>query len=210
MTNQNQSLPEVPPELQNNVFVAFLDRFSGLYNWGRKRSVWPLFSGIACCAIEFIAAAAARFDMGRFGMDIARASPRQADLMFISGTITKKMAPQVVRLYNQMPEPKYVLAMGACAISGGPFRESYNVISGIDKLIPVDVYVPGCPPPARSVVQRFPRHAQKMGRRKDQQPALVSEGQSGRGLPCAGARSRHGGLASCGQTRSTGTRIGER
>jgi len=155
MTTQNQSLPEVPPELQNNVFVAFLDRFSGLYNWGRKRSVWPLFSGIACCAIEFIAAAAARFDMGRFGMDIARASPRQADMMFISGTITKKMAPQIVRLYNQMPEPKYVLAMGACAISGGPFRESYNVISGVDKLIPVDIYVPGCPPRPEALYNAF-------------------------------------------------------
>ena len=152
MTKQNPNLPEVPPELQNNVRLMPWDK---LYNWGRKRSVWPLFSGIACCAIEFICAAAARWDMGRFGMDIARASPRQADLMFISGTITKKMAPQIVRLYNQMPEPKYVLAMGACAISGGPFKEGYNVISGVDKLIPVDVYVPGCPPRPEALYNAF-------------------------------------------------------
>jgi NADH-quinone oxidoreductase B subunit len=143
MTTENPHLPEVPPDLQGNVTLMPWDK---LYNWGRKRSLWPLFSGIACCAIEFICAAASRFDMGRLGMDIARASPRQADLMFISGTVTKKMAPQIVRLYNQMAEPKYVLAMGACAISGGPFKEGYNVISGIDKLLPVDVYVPGCPP----------------------------------------------------------------
>ncbi len=143
MTTENSTLPEVPPELDGTIRLMPWDR---LYNWSRKRSLWPLFSGLACCAIEFICAAASRFDMGRFGMDIARASPRQADLMFISGTVTKKMAPQVVRLYNQMAEPKYVIAMGACAISGGPFKEGYNVISGIDKLLPVDVYVPGCPP----------------------------------------------------------------
>lgn len=143
MTTENSSLPQVPPELQDNVRLMPWDK---LYNWSRKRSMWPLFTGLACCAIEFIAAAASRFDMGRFGMDIARASPRQADLFVISGTMTKKMAPQVVRLYNQMAEPKYVIALGACAISGGPFKDGYNVISGVDKFLPVDVYVPGCPP----------------------------------------------------------------
>ncbi|WP_376788668.1 NADH-quinone oxidoreductase subunit B [Thermoflexus sp.] len=137
----------VPSELRNNVFVTTIDRFvSYLYNWGRKRSVWPMMFGLACCAIEMICAAASRFDIARFGSELMRPSPRQADLMIVSGTVTKKMVPQIVRLYNQMPEPKYVISMGACATGGGPFKEGYNVVSGIDKFIPVDVYVPGCPP----------------------------------------------------------------
>ncbi len=117
-----------------------------LYNWGRSNSIWPLQFGLACCAIEMIAAATARFDIARFGAEIFRPSPRQADLMIVSGTVTKKMAPQVVRLWNQMPEPKYCIAMGACAISGGPFKQGYNVLKGIDRFIPVDIYIPGCPP----------------------------------------------------------------
>jgi NADH-quinone oxidoreductase subunit B len=117
-----------------------------LYNWGRANSIWPLQFGLACCAIEMIAAATARFDIARFGAEIFRPSPRQADLMIVSGTVTKKMAPQVVRLWNQMPDPKYCIAMGACAISGGPFKQGYNVLKGIDRFIPVDVYIPGCPP----------------------------------------------------------------
>jgi len=117
-----------------------------LVNWGRSHSVWPLQFGLACCAIEMIAASMARFDIARFGSEVFRPSPRQADLLIVSGTVTKKMAPQVVRLWNQMPEPKYCIAMGACAISGGPFKQGYNVLKGIDRYIPVDVYVPGCPP----------------------------------------------------------------
>ena len=151
--------PQVPPELQGTVQLMPWDR---LYNWSRKRSLWPMAFGLACCAIEFFATAAARFDLGRFGMEIVRASPRQADLMIVSGTVTKKMAPQVVRLYNQMAEPKYVIAMGACAISGGPFKEGYNVVSGVDKLIPVDVYIPGCPPRPEALLHGILRLHAKM------------------------------------------------
>lgn len=139
----------IPPELEGTVAITTLDR---IYNWGRRYSVWPMFFGLACCAIEMIATAGARFDLARFGMEIMRPSPRQCDLMIVSGTVTKKMAPIVVRLYNQMPEPKYVLSMGACASGGGPFKRGYNVIAGIDKYIPVDVYVPGCPPTPQALI----------------------------------------------------------
>jgi NADH-quinone oxidoreductase subunit B len=123
-----------------------LTKIEELVNLGRSKSVWPLQFGLACCAIEMIAASMARFDIARFGSEVFRPSPRQADLLIVSGTVTKKMAPQVVRLWNQMPEPKYCIAMGACAISGGPFKQGYNVLKGIDRFIPVDVYIPGCPP----------------------------------------------------------------
>src|SRR4026209_2037474 len=124
----------------------FTIKLEGIYNWGRKNSVWPLQFGLACCAIEMIASSMARYDLARFGAGGFRPFPRQADLMIVAGTVTKKMAPQVVRLYNQMPEPKYVIAMGACAISGGPFKQGYNVLKGIDRYVPVDVNIPGCPP----------------------------------------------------------------
>ncbi len=140
---------EIPPEIQSQVSITTLDK---IYNWGRRSSVWPMMFGLACCAIEMICAATSRFDFSRFGMEIMRPSPRQADLMIVSGTVTKKMIPQIVRLYNQMPEPKYVLAMGACASGGGPFKEGYNVVSGVDEYIPVDVYVPGCPPTPQALL----------------------------------------------------------
>src|SRR5471032_293785 len=123
-----------------------------LYTWGNSNSVWPLNFGLACCAIEMIAASMARFDIARFGAEVFRPSPRQADLMIVAGTVTKKMAPQVVRLYNQMPEPKYCIAMGACAISGGPFKDGYNVLKGVDRFIPVDVHIPGCPPRPEALI----------------------------------------------------------
>ncbi len=139
----------VPAELQSNVAITSLSK---LYNWGRRNSMWPMLFGLACCAIEMIATASSRFDLSRFGMEVMRATPRQADLMIVSGTVTKKMIVPIVRLYNQMPEPKYVLAMGACASGGGPFKEGYNVVSGIDKYLPVDVYVPGCPPTPQALL----------------------------------------------------------
>jgi NADH-quinone oxidoreductase subunit B len=140
---------EIPTELTGQVTITTLDR---IYNWGRRSSVWPMFFGLACCAIEMICTAASRFDLARFGMEIMRPSPRQTDLMIVSGTVTKKMVPQIVRLYNQMPEPKYVLSMGACASGGGPFKEGYNVVSGVDQFVPVDVYVPGCPPTPQALL----------------------------------------------------------
>ena len=137
-------------ELQKQgVYTTTLEE---LYNWGRANSIWPLTFGLACCAIEMIAASMARYDLARFGAEVFRPSPRQADLMIVAGTVTKKMAPLVVRLYNQMPEPKYVIAMGACAISGGPFKQGYNVLKGIDRYIPVDVSIPGCPPRPEALI----------------------------------------------------------
>jgi NADH-quinone oxidoreductase subunit B len=139
----------VPEEMQGNVAITSLSK---LYNWSRRSSMWPLLFGLACCAIEMIATAASRYDLSRFGMEVMRGSPRQSDLMIVSGTVTKKMLVPIVRLYNQMPEPKYVLAMGACASGGGPFKEGYNVVSGIDQYVPVDVYVPGCPPTPQALL----------------------------------------------------------
>ncbi len=147
--NINSTKYDIPPELEGQVAVTTIDK---IYNWGRRSSIWPLMFGLACCAIEMICTAASRYDFARFGMEIMRPSPRQADLMIISGTVTKKMIPQIVRLYNQMPEPKYVVAMGACASGGGPFKEGYNVVSGVDRYIPVDVYIPGCPPTPQALI----------------------------------------------------------
>ena len=136
-------------ELKRNILVTSVD---AVINWGRRSSLWTTICFPACCAFEFIAAEGPRFDMSRFGMEILRASPRQADLMITAGTLTWKMAPTVKRIYNQMPEPKWVIAMGACAISGGIFRSSYNVVSGYNRIIPVDVYVPGCPPRPEALI----------------------------------------------------------
>ena len=144
---------------KQGVFVTTLE---DLYNWGRKNSIWPLGFGLACCAIEMIAASMARWDLARFGAEVFRPSPRQADLMIVAGTVTKKMAPAVVRLYNQMSEPKYVIAMGACAISGGPFKQGYNVLKGIDRYVPVDVHIPGGPPRPEALLHAFMTLQQKI------------------------------------------------
>jgi NADH-quinone oxidoreductase subunit B len=140
-----------------------LTRADVFITWAQKNSLWPFGSGLACCAIEMIATAAARFDMARFGMELFRASPRQADLFIVAGTVTNKMAPVIRRLWDQMPDPKWALAMGNCAIGGGPFP-TYAVLQGVDKIIPVDVYVAGCPPTPQGLIHGLMTLQEKIAR----------------------------------------------
>jgi NADH-quinone oxidoreductase subunit B len=142
-------------ELKNNAIYAVFSTVEKALDFCRSNSLWPVSFGLACCAIEMMSAGGARYDLSRFGFEVFRPSPRQADLMIVAGTMTEKMAPLVRRLYDQMPEPKYVLAMGGCAIGGGPFADSYSVVDGVDKIIPVDIYVPGCPPRPEALIDAF-------------------------------------------------------
>jgi len=148
-------------EVEGNVLLTKVDN---LISWARWRSVFPLTFAPACCAFEMIGAAASRFDFSRFGMEVFRASPRQADLMIVAGTITWKMSRVVRRLYEQMAEPKWVLAMGSCAISGGTFAYSYSVVPGVNRLVPVDVYVPGCPPRPEALIHGFIKLHEKISK----------------------------------------------
>jgi NADH-quinone oxidoreductase subunit B len=153
MTISDAGAIPVPEEVSNNVVITSIAKLlDPAYNWSRRNSLFPMVFGLACCAIEMICTAGSRYDLARFGMEVFRATPRQSDLMIVSGTVTKKMIPTIVRLYNQMPEPRYVLAMGACASGGGPFKEGYSVVDGVDKFLPVDVYVPGCPPTPQALI----------------------------------------------------------
>ena len=134
----------------DNIITTTVD---GFLNWARKSSIWPMGFGLACCAIEMMCTTASRYDLDRFGASVFRASPRQCDLMIVAGTVSIKMASRVKRLYDQMPEPKYVISMGSCATSGGPYWEyGYHVLKGVDRVIPVDVYVPGCPPRPEALI----------------------------------------------------------
>jgi len=155
-----------------NILLSTIDN---IINWGRSNSIWPLTFATSCCGIEMMAAGAPRHDFARFGVEVYRASPRQADVIVVAGTIVHKMAPVLKRLYEQMPDPKYVIAMGACAISGGPFYyNSYSVVRGADQVIPVDVYIPGCPPRPEALLygimqlQRKIKSEHPMGNGKDQ------------------------------------------
>ncbi len=173
-------------QVRRSIWVTTFDKVVDLidlvYNWGRRNSIWPMQFGLACCAIEMICTAAGRFDIGRFGSEIFRSSPRQADLMIVAGTVTKKMVPNIVRLYNQMAEPKYVMAMGACASGGGPFKEGYNVVSGIDKFLPVDVYIPGCPPTPQALLNGLMTLQKKIDHQSIREVAWYRRGDS-EGIP---------------------------
>ena len=142
----NEYLENMVKQLNESGTKVLVGCLDDLINWGRSNSLWPLTFATSCCGIEFMAVGAARYDFARFGFEVARASPRQADMIMVAGTITHKMAPVLKRLYDQMADPKYVIAVGGCAISGGPFKKSYHVLNGVDNILPVDVYIPGCPP----------------------------------------------------------------
>jgi NAD(P)H-quinone oxidoreductase subunit K len=164
--------PTVTHDLSENVILTTVD---DLYNWSRLSSLWPLLFGTACCFIEFAALIGSRFDFDRFGL-VPRSSPRQADLIITAGTITMKMAPQLVRLYEQMPDPKYVIAMGACTITGGMFSvDSPTAVRGVDKLIPVDVYLPGCPPRPEAIIDAIIKLRKKISNESMQERGQIKQ-----------------------------------
>ena len=148
----NETLESMLQELNEGGVNCVLGTLDQMINWGRSNSLWSLTFGTSCCGIEFMSVGCARYDFSRFGFEVTRNSPRQADLIMVAGTITHKMAPAFKRLYDEMAEPKYVVAVGGCTISGGPFKSSYNVVKGIEEIVPVDVYIPGCPPRPEAIL----------------------------------------------------------
>jgi NADH-quinone oxidoreductase subunit B len=165
--SSRKSIPDpdawLDEDIKRNIVLTSLD---WVLNWARRSSLWTAVCYPACCGMEWMATLAPRFDASRFGMEIMRASPRQADLLITAGTLTWKMAPNVKRIYDQMPEPKWVIAMGACGISGGIFRSGYNVVPGYNKIIPVDVYVPGCPPRPEALIYGIQQLQKKIAKIK--------------------------------------------
>lgn len=167
-----ETRPGVTQELANNLILTTLN---DLYNWARLSSLWPLLYGTSCCFIEFACLIGSRFDFDRFGL-VPRSSPRQADLIIVAGTVTMKMAPSLVRLYEQMPDPKYIIAMGACTITGGMFStDSYSTVRGVDKLIPVDVYLPGCPPKPEAIVDAVIKLRKKVAQEQTAERGTVEQ-----------------------------------
>lgn len=158
----NEYIENLVKELKDNGVNVVVGALDNLINWGRSNSLWPLTFATSCCGIEFISLGAARYDMARFGWEVARASPRQADFMMVAGTIVHRMVPVFRRLYDQLAEPKYVIACGSCAISGGPFRKSYHVAKGIEDIVPVDVFCPGCPPRPEAMIYAIMQLSRKI------------------------------------------------
>lgn len=155
-------------ELEQGLLLTTVEK---MVNWARKSSLWPATFGLACCAIEMMATAASRFDLARFGAEVFRASPRQADLMIVAGRVSRKMAPVLRQIYDQMPEPKWVIAMGACASCGGVFN-NYAIVQGVDEIVPVDVYVPGCPPRPEQLIQGIMKLQEKIQKERPGQDGL--------------------------------------
>lgn len=168
LKEENETLREL---LNNHVLFTSVEK---AIDFCRSNSLWPMSFGLACCAIEMMSSGAGRYDISRFGYEVFRPSPRHADVMIVAGTITEKMAPLVKRLYDQMPEPRYVIAMGSCAISGGPFADSYSVVRGADKIVPVDVVIPGCPPRPEALIEGFLKLKAKLNN-----PEIVKERRNG-------------------------------
>src|SRR5512139_83552 len=170
LAEQGASPKSVEEEVARGILLTSLDK---MVNWARRSSIWPATFGLACCAIEMMATGASRFDLARFGAEVFRASPRQADLMIVAGRVSRKMAPVLRKIYDQMPDPKWVIAMGACASCGGVFN-TYTIVQGVDQVVPVDVYVPGCPPRPEQLIHGIMLLQEKIKRERNSRKDLIN------------------------------------